>query len=395
MATSGSPTKRKREETPEPGPSQPRFGVGLLTPPPSLKKPAVKLERNESSDSLQNVPLASHGLITPPTTHPGSFAEPQIKPEPLEANVNEVPVKREENEIAVANAPIENESGPVHSHQTPIKRDEAEVKQEILDSLGITPDIAARAVPPNDGKFRLASGEFQGYTIDELPEWYPLLLHDTGDVERTPGLKEAFIDWANRFELPYGGVKLADIPIYDINNRLLPDLAEGTLDIGTKLALKYHLLVRQPEEPGEKYIHRIGQNFRGNTLFEAVEMRGNESYLDYMKRTHMAVREGNEDMAEGLEFYHREQAREIKSRYPHTYHRDQDFRYHIKQSSRWNWRMDGGNPIGLGPLMYPRTVPPVSTVMEHETFKRKCPACGFRAPTTQEAQDLEEYGHVW
>lgn len=362
------------------------------------------------------------------------------------ANLAEIPIINEDPEApTVANTeevatgtqdiPIREETTPARSNNSLVSGNETvTVKTEVVEGTPAEPERADntytpnRQEPPNetqepDRRYRTPiqwGAWYGGRTIDDLPKDFLRSMYRRGAIEDTqnwPGLKEAVVDWANRWTMLKGkhaGDRLDQVPMSYINRYILYNGQKEPKGDDLFLALTYHLPVRAPDVPGADYKLTFGK-YSGDTLDEALLK--NQGYIDWLKDEGIPLQEGYEGLATGIEHFEREELRTFKransgaskfefppavfgTRHPLPIKQVTEYqmeflcteyddvrRRHLgfeapiaywellQKTNRWNWRREKGpegdwawdpktpNKVrwasrqdGLGPLMYPTTV---------------------------------------
>ena len=397
-----APQKRKREHSPAPATPARARPNGILTPPSSSAKRVVK----QSPRQAPRRNLLAY------------FAAPErvVKEEHQDGQAQErdVVVKREEEQVRLDDLPTQ------HPLLVAIKNEEngnGRIKDEDIATRDPTPPIKQEPavkdeVPDSVYRFPFEYAPYNGQTVSEVPESFLKQLYINGNIERSPNLKKAIVEWASRWTLTFGiheGKLLDDVPIAYFNKFFLNwgKLAEPKND-GLCVALRYHLPYRTPEVPGSRYKLTFSQ-YRGCTIEEAIERSrrtewdGRESdFISWAKEEGVPEQDNYEDLAEAIEFHAQETALSFMLERPHVADfrapdlpcfgewrnlpitqvpdylveslrlehsldelndmapgLEDAFQYFdlVRDTCRWNWRRDPTCEThhGLGPLLYPTT----------------------------------------
>lgn len=151
--------------------------------------------------------------------------------------------------------------------------------------------------------YQLDFGPFLGMTLEELPEYcFMEIAEDAELVERRPELRKALIKWSNSFEIDvdgyYGGQLLRNTPIAWINTWICSRGGYKSPRMG--VALKYHFMKREPEQPGSKWEFTFGKN-TGRGFHNLVYQDLPQTYDEWAKSEGMGTNKaGKEDVAEAL-----------------------------------------------------------------------------------------------
>ncbi|KAF2875593.1 hypothetical protein BDV95DRAFT_562233 [Massariosphaeria phaeospora] len=182
-------------------------------------------------------------------------------------------------------------------------------------------------VAPKDGQYRFTWSKHKGLTVAEADELdadflYIVSTEFEDKITSERGLKKALIKWASKWVLPSrfsvcAGRTATDLSMSDIDDYLTMWREQGCCDISHRqlfAAIKWHLIVRDPEAPGERFQLEIGK-YRGLWIDELPDDE-RDGYIDWMKRERIPEREEEDDLAEGIEYYHKQELGKFQRVYP-------------------------------------------------------------------------------
>ncbi|KAF2679519.1 hypothetical protein K458DRAFT_117379 [Lentithecium fluviatile CBS 122367] len=320
--TPDSPSKRKRAATPEP-----ELSESSDTPPTFSLAPASpqKKSRHSSNNSLLSTAsiMAPSTPLTPPDSKPGLLAG--ASKNPFETASSLTPPDSQ-TQMPGGSSTLGRAGSVDPPSPTPNRRgvdvDALSITLgsfSLSDSAASAPEVvestsaSSSSVPP--GPYYLRTGPYRGRTVDELPKEYRKEISDNeAFLAASPGLQDALIAWAGEFEFQFGRHEdklLADVPLYYLNEFILGKNIHrkpGNEDL--YVALKWHALVRRPEQPGQNYVMTFGKHC--DDPLDAIH----GSYISWMKGQGIPCQEGYEDLAEAIEYQAREDLVAFLRAYP-------------------------------------------------------------------------------
>ncbi|KAF1958191.1 hypothetical protein CC80DRAFT_591946 [Byssothecium circinans] len=433
MSTSSVSTlgKRRRDETPTLESTTVLETTAFLTPPSTQKKPrydspvsetetgdnATPLSKKHSGTQTKNDANKGKGTATLFTT-PGTVDEQAIASPPIEEDASctddAALVTDDDGEITK-----ETEEDAIDTNFTESEEEEDSKTGdiELFSRTQAAHDLFKLApLPRQHGQFRFPVTIAGHYNltipeIDQLDDEEAIqFLADLADSLSQdtiptdfPGLREELTSWASAFrDFPYD---CANQPLRNCPMSFITTFQPKGIELKTWAAVTFHLWDREPEVPGSKYRFRWGIQ-KHKSICEVVALYGGEKYLDWLKSQKIPLQRGQEDLAEGIEFYHRCQLAHFERDHPTTttsrlpqlrhYRQFEGERFvdlsddvlaslsqqalwlqmheglapgHVRDAicwkrmhrltNRWNWNDAGGRrmshqaPVGLGELAWP------------------------------------------
>ncbi|KAF2249383.1 hypothetical protein BU26DRAFT_505422 [Trematosphaeria pertusa] len=318
--------KRVRPETPPPEISESHASSSaLLTPPTPTKKARNSPSNGECSASSPDASFSPPRPLTPPDSHLRvgctgvNEADAELPPTPTRAS----------RHTEAEDDPLGPDIGYISSSSTSRSAEEGdEVESEpahlILDaglsSLASSPSPAS-SISDNEYRIDFGPEQYRGCTINELPHGYRKEIgNDEKLLAHAKGLREALTAWASKWTFTHGfhkGKRLEDVPISYINRFVIGIKKHESLwHKDLYVALKFHLPVRRPEQPGEKYVLTFGRNKGCRLDGLPPEEYVARSYINWMKDEGIPLQSDWEDLADGIVYYQCQELAEFVRDHP-------------------------------------------------------------------------------